>query len=76
MKGLKGASSRAINQECPEIEGRFRWQGTFGVFAVERESLPRIIRYIDRQVEHHQNGTTEPYFETMYVTSSIPSPES
>jgi REP element-mobilizing transposase RayT len=66
-KQIKGTSSRAVNRDCPEAAGRFRWQGTYGVFAVERASLDRVIQYVQRQREHHRTGETDERFETMRV---------
>lgn len=36
---------------------RFRWQRGYGVFSVSRDRVPQVIRYIQRQEEHHRRVT-------------------
>ena len=35
----------------------FQWQRGFGAFSVSRDRVPVVIRYIERQEEHHRKGT-------------------
>jgi REP element-mobilizing transposase RayT len=72
VKQLKGSSSRAVNRDCPEASGRFRWQGTYGVFAVERAGLDRVVRYVQRQCEHHRAGDVDALLETVRVAYTTP----
>ncbi|MBU0701162.1 IS200/IS605 family transposase [bacterium] len=53
VKGLKGESSRWINEEGL-VEGRFKWQRGYGAFSVSASQLEIVKRYIENQDEHHQ----------------------
>ncbi len=53
---LKGSSSYFLNEEL-QITKDFRWQDGFGVLSFAERDLPRVLRYIHRQKEHHQNNT-------------------
>lgn len=55
MHQLKGSSSRFISQE---YKMPFEWQEGYGVFSVSEQDVPRVIRYIENQKEHHAQGTT------------------
>ncbi|HEY3331751.1 MAG TPA: transposase [Capsulimonadaceae bacterium] len=35
----------------------FRWQGAYGAFSVSRSHVARVNSYVQRQREHHANGT-------------------
>lgn len=35
------------------VKGRFSWQAGFGAFSYSRSSLDEVIRYIERQDQHH-----------------------
>ena len=54
VRDIKSSSSRFINNRG-WIIGRFNWQEGFGAFSYSRSQLDRVIRYIDRQEEHHRN---------------------
>jgi REP element-mobilizing transposase RayT len=53
---LKGASSKWIHQEFPELR-RFAWQDGYGAFTVSKSHLPEVICYIKNQRVHHQHKT-------------------
>ena len=53
MQDVKGSSSKWIN-ERGFTKTRFQWQGGFGAFAYAKSQLPTVIRYIERQKEHHR----------------------
>jgi putative transposase len=54
MKQLKGSSSRFISLEF----GRpFAWQEGYGVFSVSQQDVLRVTGYIERQKQHHAEGT-------------------
>jgi REP element-mobilizing transposase RayT len=50
---LKGASSHWLNEQrlCP---GRFAWQRGYGAFSVSHSMVEQVVRYIERQEEHHR----------------------
>ncbi len=53
---IKGASSHEMNQRS----GRhvLEWQRGYGVVSFAKANLPGILRYVERQKEHHRVGTT------------------
>lgn len=63
MKKLKGESSTWINRKGL-TKGRFSWQAGYGAFSYAKSEVPRVIRYIQNQEEHHREKTfTEEYLE-------------
>ncbi|MFA6958047.1 MAG: IS200/IS605 family transposase [Thermoanaerobaculia bacterium] len=61
LRELKGSSSRWINENWPR-KG-FAWQRGYGAFSVSRSNRDAVIRYIERQEEHHKHLT----FEEEYI---------
>ncbi|MFQ6675079.1 MAG: IS200/IS605 family transposase [Fidelibacterota bacterium] len=55
-KGLKGESSRWINEQGL-VPGRFRWQRGYGAFSVSASQLEMVKGYIENQDEHHRRKT-------------------
>ncbi|HEY4613123.1 MAG TPA: IS200/IS605 family transposase [Bacteroidota bacterium] len=65
VRDIKANSSRFINEKR-WIKGKFNWQEGFGAFSYSHSHLDRIIRYIDRQEEHHRKTTfKEEYLELL-----------
>lgn len=56
MQELKEESSRWINEKKLS-KYRFSWQPGYGAFSYAKAQLPRVIRYIENQEEHHQEQT-------------------
>jgi len=62
---MKGASSHLICQRLlPGTD--FRWQGSYGGTSVDPATIPIVRSYIQRQPEHHAQGTTRPEWERCY----------
>jgi len=53
MQDIKGSSSRWIDERNLTAQ-RFSWQEGYGAFTYSESQLPRIIRYIENQEEHHR----------------------
>ena len=53
MYHLKRSSSLWIN-ENKLVPGKFSWQEGFGAFSYGKSQIPRIVTYIDNQVNHHK----------------------
>jgi REP element-mobilizing transposase RayT len=49
---IKSNSSRWVRQDVGA--SMFGWQDGYASFAVSRSIVPRVIRYIDSQQEHHR----------------------
>ncbi len=71
VKDMKGASSHLANHRETGVPGTFKWQGTYGVFPIEPDSLPRVIHYVERQEEHHRDDSVDPRLEQ----TSRPTPQ-
>jgi len=57
MREVKSESSRLIN-ERGWVRGRFRWQTGYGAFSCDHHSVDVVVKYIERQNEHHADGRT------------------
>jgi REP element-mobilizing transposase RayT len=57
MKQIKGSSSHLATRTDTPAEV-FKWQGGYAAFRVSKSALPSEIRYIEKQEEHHRDGTT------------------
>jgi len=51
---IKASASTRINREFPEEV--FRWQAEYAAFTVSVQALPQHVAYVQRQVEHHEQG--------------------
>lgn len=61
IKTIKAKSSKCVN-ELPGRVDRFSWQVGYGAFTVSASQLPRLIRYVRNQEEHHRTVTFEEEF--------------
>jgi putative transposase len=60
---LKGDSSKWIHEEFSTLRN-FRWQDGYGAFTVSKSNIPKVIKYIQNQREHHRKKTfQEEYLE-------------
>lgn len=53
VRDLKAYSSRWIHESFPRSR-RFHWQTGYGAFSVSPTAVPAVMRYIERQEEHHR----------------------
>jgi len=58
---IKGGSSKWIHDRLPKHR-KFTWQDGYGAFSVSASEMKSVIRYIDRQKEHHRKKTFEEEF--------------
>jgi REP element-mobilizing transposase RayT len=56
IKTVKAHSSKWMKQQGQKYE-QFYWQDGFSVFSVGKSELPRIIKYLENQKEHHKSKT-------------------
>jgi putative transposase len=68
---IKGVASARFNQSGIS-RTRFAWQDEYGVFSFDARRLPNVINYVERQKEHHTNGTIIPILERMTSESVGP----
>ena len=64
MKQVKQDSSKWINTNG-FAHGRFSWQGGYGAFSYQKSEVPRIIKYIINQEEHHKVKTLEEEYKLL-----------
>lgn len=56
VKRLKGVSSHVVTDR-PNAPDFFKWQGAYGAFSVSRWDVRRVQAYVQRQPEHHTEGS-------------------
>jgi putative transposase len=61
---VKSGSSGFINTQ-KMVAGRFEWQEGFGAFSYSRSQLDTVIRYIERQQEHHQKKSFQDEYKEL-----------
>jgi len=59
---IKAVASVKFNQSRPN-DSPFYWQEEFGIFSFDRKRLPGYVAYVERQKEHHRQGTMIPVLE-------------
>jgi REP element-mobilizing transposase RayT len=64
VQRFKGASSRAVNSTGP-AEAEFKWQKGYGVISLGERSLATVVKYAQRQKEHHRTRNVNEYYERM-----------
>jgi REP element-mobilizing transposase RayT len=52
-RNLKSRSSLWIHETFPKRRA-FAWQEGYGGFTVSKSVLPRVVRYVKNQKEHHR----------------------
>lgn len=61
-KTLKGASSHYINKESG-LNVAFYWQDGYGVVTLRLSEIPKVVKYINNQKEHHPKGNLSELLE-------------
>jgi putative transposase len=59
---IKAVASTKFNKSQTS-QPPFFWQEEYGVFSFDAKRLPNYIAYVDRQKEHHSQGTIIPILE-------------
>lgn len=62
VQWLKGESSKWIHDTFPDLRS-FEWQDGYGVFSVNKDSVPGVVGYIKNQRKHHASKL----FEDEYI---------
>jgi REP element-mobilizing transposase RayT len=63
-KNLKGASSHYINKET-NLDEVLYWQDGYGVVTLREAEIPRVVKYIKNQKEHHLSGDLSKFLERL-----------
>lgn len=61
---VKAVASTKFNKDYPDFPVFF-WQEEYGAFSFDAKRLPNYIAYVERQKEHHAQGTTIPVLERL-----------
>ena len=65
MQLVKGDSAEFVNDN-KFTDRKFQWQSGYGAFSHSRSQLDAVVRYINRQKEHHSTKTfREEYLELL-----------
>lgn len=59
---VKGCSSHFVNHEL-QLDGHVGWQEEYGVVSLREQDLPRVVRYVHNQQQHHAQSNTIARFE-------------
>lgn len=70
MKQVKQDSSKWINQNHLAKDS-FSWQEGFGAFSYSKSQLPRVIKYIQNQQEHHKTRTFREEYLSLLKTHGV-----
>jgi putative transposase len=69
-KNLKGASSHYINKESG-LGDTLYWQDSYGVVTLRKAEIPKVVRYIQRQKEHHRAGKLSEILEQTDIQEAV-----
>ena len=61
LRIMKTNSSRWVKEKWPERRS-FGWQGGYGAFSVSESNRANVIRYIQKQPQHHRKVTFQDEF--------------
>lgn len=70
VRDMKANSSRFINERRWTM-GKFSWQAGFGAFSYSASQLNDVIRYIQRQEEHHAKHSFRQEYEALLTAFGI-----
>lgn len=58
---LKGVAAARFNKQSPQPP--LYWQEEYGAFTIDGKRLAHVVAYVERQKEHHAEGTVIPILE-------------
>lgn len=58
MRLIKANSSKWIHDTFPD-QSHFAWQTGYGAFSVSLSTVDDVVRYLEKQEEHHRHQTFE-----------------
>ena len=70
MKQVKQDSSKWINDQ-KLVKGKFSWQAGYGAFSYSKSQLPKLIRYIKNQEQHHKKVSLQDEYLQLLKESNI-----
>jgi REP element-mobilizing transposase RayT len=68
---LKGVSSKWIHSQFPAL-AKFSWQDGYAAFTVSLSNIPEVLKYIERQEEHHRKKSFQEEYVAFLKAHDIP----
>ncbi len=59
---VKAVASTRYNKVNPQ-QSPFFWQSEYGVFSFDRRRLPNYVEYVEKQKDHHRQGSVSRVLE-------------
>jgi REP element-mobilizing transposase RayT len=70
VETLKTSTSKWLKTKDRSLK-QFHWQAGYAAFSVSESTRPEVMRYIDRQQEHHRRLTYQDEFRQLCVRNAI-----
>jgi putative transposase len=70
LQDIKGQSSKWINEK-KFTRSKFNWQEGYSAFSYGQSQLPRVIKYILKQEEHHKKNSFMHEYKSFLKTYEI-----
>ena len=70
---LKGESSHWLNQN-KMVDDVFKWQDGYAVYSISPSAINNVIKYIERQEEHHNTKSLDDELNVIGDTNFLPMP--
>ncbi len=74
LQDIKGSSSKWINKR-QFVRGNFQWQAGYGAFSYSHSQIDSVVKYIQRQEEHHRKRTFQEEYVELLERFNIPHDE-
>jgi len=71
---VKGVTSAKVNT-LASVSSPFAWQEEYGIFSFDKKRLANHVEYVERQKEHHAQGTIIRLFECVDNKTSTQKPK-
>ena len=69
VKEIKQSSSKWLKSKA-NMQG-FAWQGGYAVFSVSESKKPAVVRYIQKQKEHHQRTCFQDELRSLLTLNNV-----
>ena len=70
VEKLKTSTSKWLKTKAPTLHG-FYWQSGYGVFSVSESKCPEVVRYVERQQEHHRKMSFQDEFRRLCAKHNL-----
>lgn len=71
LQDIKANSSKWINDK-KFIRGKFNWQAGYGAFSFSHSHIDPVVKYIQKQEQHHKKKTFKEEYVEMLVKYNVP----